>query len=107
MALVIRCPFVVRGKLAIPCRTSYTYPDSDQDMALRLRVEELRTAKGWTQEQLAGEAGVSRVTVVRIESREDPPKRVDLEVLEKLADALQVDPSFLIARAPVRRRARG
>jgi transcriptional regulator with XRE-family HTH domain len=61
---------------------------------IRLRVGELRTAKGWTQEQLAQRAGVSRVTISRIESDEN--RRIDYDVLEKLADALEVDAGFLI-----------
>lgn len=56
--------------------------------------------KGWTQEELASRAGVSRVTVVRIESQDDPPSRVDLKVLERLSDALDVDPGLMLVRVP-------
>ena len=61
---------------------------------IRLRVAELRGMKGWTQEQLADAAGVSRVTIVRIESGDN--RRIDYDVLERLADALDVDASLLI-----------
>lgn len=63
---------------------------------LKLRVAELRKRKGWTQEQLAKAAGVGRVTIARIESSQN--KRIDYEVLEKLADALEVDAGYLIVR---------
>jgi transcriptional regulator with XRE-family HTH domain len=61
---------------------------------IRLRVEELRKAKTWTQEELARRAGVSRVTVNRIEGEEN--RRVDYDVLEKLANALGVNAAVLI-----------
>ena len=64
---------------------------------LQLRIAELRAVKGWTQDQLAEAADVSRVTVNRIESGRS--RRVDLDVLEKLADALGVDPGYLIAKS--------
>lgn len=67
---------------------------------LQLRIAELRAVKGWTQEQLAETAGVSRVTVVRIESGRS--RRVDLDVLEKLADALGVDPGYLVAKSTIK-----
>lgn len=68
---------------------------------LRLRVAELRGVKGWTQDELARRAGVNRVTVARIEAG---GKRVDFEVLEKLADALGVEPGYLIERSKPKRR---
>jgi len=61
---------------------------------IRLRVEELRKAKNWTQEELARRAGVSRVTVNRIEGEEN--RRIDYDVLEKLANALGVNAAVLI-----------
>lgn len=65
-------------------------------MPLRLRVAELRSAKGWTQQELADRAGVGRVTITRIES--DTNRRIDFDTLESLADAFGVEPGFLIAR---------
>jgi transcriptional regulator with XRE-family HTH domain len=64
---------------------------------LRLRVRELREALGLTQAELAEKAGVRRATVNRIENAH--VTAIDLEVLEKLADALRVEPGFLIVRA--------
>jgi len=69
---------------------------------IRLRVGELRTARGWTQDQLAQRAGVSRVTISRIESDEN--RRIDYDVLEKLADALDVDAGYLIVHEREQRR---
>ena len=60
-----------------------------------LRVAELRRAKGWTQKELADRAGVSRQTVIRAESEAN--RRLDYDVLEKLAEAFSVDPAYLIA----------
>jgi transcriptional regulator with XRE-family HTH domain len=70
------------------------YSDMPTVTPIKLRVKELREAKGWTQERLANEADVSRITVIRIES--DDNKRIDYEVLEKLANALGVDAGLLI-----------
>lgn len=61
---------------------------------IRLRVAELRLAKGWTQKELAARARISRQTVIRIESEAN--RRLDYDVLEKLAGAFGVDPAFLI-----------
>jgi transcriptional regulator with XRE-family HTH domain len=66
------------------------------EMALVIRVRELREAKGWTQAELAREAKVRPSTLVEIEKGRT--SRIDLAVLERLADALDVAPGFLIAR---------
>jgi DNA-binding XRE family transcriptional regulator len=66
-------------------------------MSLVLRVRELREALGLTQAELAERAGVRRATVNRIENAH--VTAIDLDVLEKLGDALGVEPSFLIVRA--------
>lgn len=47
-----------------------------------------------TQAQHADKAGIGRITVIRLES--DMNKRIDYDVLEKLADALDVDAGCLI-----------
>ena len=64
---------------------------------LVLRVRELREALGLTQAELAERAGVRRATVNRIENAR--VTAIDLEVLEKIADALGVEPGFVIVRA--------
>jgi transcriptional regulator with XRE-family HTH domain len=61
---------------------------------VRLRLADLRALKGWTQEKLATVAGISRITVIRIESGES--RRIDLDILEKLANALDCDAAMLI-----------
>ena len=65
---------------------------------LMLRVRELREALGLTQAELAERAGVRRATVNRIEHAR--VTAIDLKVLEKLADALRVEPGFIVVRSP-------
>lgn len=65
---------------------------------ITLRVRELREALGLTQAELAARAGIRRATVNRIENAH--VAAVDLDVLEKLADALRVEPGFLLVRSP-------
>lgn len=71
-------------------------------MALVIRVQELREAKGWSQAELARRAKVRPNTLVDIERGD--VRRIGLDVLERLADALEVDPGFLIKRADKKRR---
>ena len=61
-----------------------------------LRVKELRLAKGLSQAALAEAAGVRQATLSAIENEQT--RRVDLDVLERLAKALEVDPGFLIVK---------
>jgi transcriptional regulator with XRE-family HTH domain len=72
-------------------------------MSLLIRVQELREAKGWNQAELARRAKVRPSTLVDMEKGRT--NRIDLDVLERLADALDVDPGFLITRK--RRNTRG
>ena len=65
---------------------------------LMLRVRELREALGLTQAELADRAGVRRATINRIENAH--VTAIDLEVLEKIADALRVEPGFIVVRRP-------
>jgi len=60
---------------------------------ITLRLRELREAKGWSQRDLARRAGVRAATVNSLELR--APQKVDLSVLERLADALGVDAALL------------
>lgn len=59
------------------------------------RRRELLETKGWAQTELGEQAEVRRATIIRIER--GPAKSIDLAVLEKLADALGVDPALLIS----------
>jgi transcriptional regulator with XRE-family HTH domain len=63
---------------------------------ITIRLRELRTAKGWTQEVLATRSGVRRVTISRIENEQT--KGVDFDTLERLAKALGCDPGYLIVK---------
>ncbi len=53
------------------------------------KVKQLRNKRGWTQEELAKKAGISRVSVARIEAgmRKNP----DLSTRKKLAKAFKVN----------------
>jgi len=63
---------------------------------IRLRVKELRLAKGWSQDELANRASIRRATLSAIEN--DQTTGIDFETLERLAEALGVDPAFLVAK---------
>jgi len=56
-------------------------------------VVRLRRAKGFSQEALAYEAGVNRSYLARIETAQP---YVGLEVIGKLAEALEVEPAELL-----------
>jgi transcriptional regulator with XRE-family HTH domain len=74
---------------------------------LELRIRALRLAKGISQDELAGHAGVSRTTINRIENQRS--RTINLDVLERIARALDVSPAALIAEAaakPARAKAR-
>jgi transcriptional regulator with XRE-family HTH domain len=53
----------------------------------------VRRERGWTQEQLSERAGVHRVYIAKLEAQRQSPS---LEVLEKLARALNVKPAQLL-----------
>ena len=59
-------------------------------------VRQARKDKGWTQEQLALEAGVKRAYLSEVENGQ---RNVSLDVVEKLARALDVEPGTLMASA--------
>lgn len=56
----------------------------------------LRKGKGWTIDELAARADVSRATIIRLEQRQT--ERIDFRTLDRLADALGVEPGSLIQR---------
>lgn len=68
---------------------------------LRLRLAELRQARGLNQTQLAELAGVRRATVNELEAGKR--QRIDLDILERLANALGVEPGAIIEREPAKR----
>jgi len=68
---------------------------------IRLRVRELREAKGLSQRQLAAVAGITQATISNIETGR--VKGVDFTTLEKLAKALGVNAALLIAHEPEKR----
>jgi transcriptional regulator with XRE-family HTH domain len=78
-------------------------------MAVVVSFRELREAAGFTQSELADAANVRQATVSEMER--GLPRRIDLDVLERIADALGaklrriVEPGELLARedrAPTR-----
>ena len=56
-------------------------------------VRQARKDKGWTQEQLAFEAGVKRAYLSEVENGQ---RNVSLDMVEKLAKALDVSPDMLM-----------
>ena len=72
---------------------------------VRLRLRDLRAAKGFTQEELASIAQVRQATISQLES--DGSAGVSFAVLERLANALGVEPADLIERTPKQPRKRG
>lgn len=67
-------------------------------MTIYIRLRELRLALGLSQAELAAHARTRRATVSRLENSRITA--IDLDVLERLADALGVEPGFLLSRAP-------
>jgi transcriptional regulator with XRE-family HTH domain len=61
---------------------------------IRLRLRELREARGWTQAQLAERIDAAVSTVSDIER--ETTSRIDFTLLERLARALAVEPGELI-----------
>jgi transcriptional regulator with XRE-family HTH domain len=61
---------------------------------VRIRIRELRDARQLSQTSLARLAGLRKATVSDIENGKTT--RIDLETLEKLANALGVDAALLI-----------
>jgi len=77
---------------------------------IRLRLEQIRTAMGWSQAELARRSGVPQPTISRLEGGKT--RTIDLDNLEKLADALGVNAAALISHTgeeliPPKRRPKG
>ena len=67
-----------------------------------LRLRELRTAKGFTQAQLADLSGVPQSTISRLEAGK--LANVNLKQMQQLADALGVHAALLIAHPEAEKR---
>ena len=63
---------------------------------IMVRIEELRTARNWSQAELARRAGVPQATISRIEARKTGG--ISFNTLAKLAKALGCDPGYLIVK---------
>ena len=63
---------------------------------IMVRIQELRTARNWSQAELARQADVPQATVSRIEARKTAG--ISFDTLEKLARALGCDPGYLIVK---------
>lgn len=58
------------------------------------KVRQLRTAKGWSQEELGRQLGKSKRTIVSYEKGDSYPRT--REVYNKLAEILEVDVNYLL-----------
>lgn len=58
------------------------------------RIRALRKARGWNQQTLATKAGAQTMTISKWER--DVPDRLDPRVLAGLAEALEVDESYIV-----------
>jgi transcriptional regulator with XRE-family HTH domain len=65
---------------------------------ISIRLEQLRTAHGWSQAELARRSGVPQPTISRLEAGKT--RTIDLDNLERLANALGVNASALIDHTP-------
>lgn len=61
-------------------------------------IKRLRKERGWSQELLAAQAGLHRTYISGIERAE---RNISLANLERIADALGVDPSSLLSKSNV------
>lgn len=57
-------------------------------------LKRLRAVRGWSQEQLAHEAGLHRTFVAHVERK---MRNISIDNIERLAVALGVSPSLLLA----------
>ena len=72
-------------------------------MAVRFRLQEILQEKGLNQSELARDSGVSLVTINAIANNRT--RQVQLDTLDKLSGALDVEPGAILERVPRRRRA--
>lgn len=72
-----------------------SYKNHDRFVQLGIAIASLRKLYGYSQEQLAEKANISRSLLSRIEAP-NLSSRFSLEVFFNLADALKIDPADLI-----------
>lgn len=72
-----------------------SYKNHDRFVQLGIAIAALRKLCGYSQEQLAEKANISRSLLSRIEAP-NLSSRFSLEVFFNLADALNIDPADLI-----------
>jgi transcriptional regulator with XRE-family HTH domain len=70
---------------------------------ISLRIRELREARGWSQAELAERAGVRQATISTLETGK---ARRLLDVLERIAEALEVAPAKLLGEGVPTKRPR-
>jgi transcriptional regulator with XRE-family HTH domain len=81
----------------MPAKTMTARPTTGTALVNRqfgLRVEQLRSALGWTQEELSKKVGLARVSVTNIETGRQGA--VTLETVEKFAKAFGTSPKHLL-----------
>lgn len=67
------------------------------DWCMRLRVRELRQAKGWSQQRLADEAGLRQATISKVESH---PDKTEIVTLVQIAEGLGCHVGDLVEGLP-------
>jgi putative transcriptional regulator len=71
---------------------------------IRVKLRELREERGLTQEELSDRAGVRQAAISAIET--GARQRIDLDILDRLCSALDVEPGELLEREKPKRRGR-
>lgn len=82
------------------CAAAYTH----RMTPVMLRLKELRKLAGLSQEALAAAVGVRQATISDLEN--DRSRRIELDLIDRLAKVLKVDPGELLAREPKKRGSR-
>ncbi len=82
-------------------KVGFTYAENERDVAQTItnRVKELRMALGWTQEQLAAAAGVSRQSINSIERNRYVPS-LELALTFARIFACPTDQIFQLEKQP-------
>jgi DNA-binding Xre family transcriptional regulator len=95
VALALRewLPSVVNA--AVPFMSEVDIPSGGRwSPEVAAQLEELRINRGWSQAELARQSGVPQPTISRLESGKT--RTIDLDNLERLANALGVNAAALI-----------